>query len=50
MPRRLGALRRQDNREVVIGRKTGRESKNEVDIRRFGWVFGWAAGFSLASL
>jgi len=41
-------LRRQDKREAAIEKKSGKESKNKVEIRRLGLVFGWAAGFSLA--
>lgn len=41
-------LRRQDKREAAIEKKSDKESKNKVEIRRLGLVFGWVAGFSLA--
>lgn len=42
-------LRRQDKRETAIEKKSGKESKNKVEIRRLGLVFGWAAAFMLGT-
>ena len=41
-------LLRRDNREAAVEKKTGKEGLNKIEIRRLGWVFSWAAGFSLA--
>jgi len=41
-------LRRQDKGETAAEKKSGKEGLNKVEIRRLGWVFSWAAGFSLA--
>jgi hypothetical protein len=41
-------LRRRDDRETAVEGKPNTESKNKIEIRRLGLVFGWAAGFSLA--
>jgi hypothetical protein len=41
-------LLHQNNREAAVEKKTGKEGLNKIEIRRLGWVFSWAAGFSLA--
>ena len=41
-------LRRRDDRETAVEGKPDTESKNKIEIRRLGFVFGWAASFSLA--
>jgi len=40
-------LRRQDNKGAATEKVTGKESKDSIEVRRLGLVFGWAAGFSL---
>jgi hypothetical protein len=41
-------LLHRDNSKAAIEKKTGKGSQDKIEIRRFGWVFGWAAGFPLA--
>jgi peptidoglycan/LPS O-acetylase OafA/YrhL len=41
-------LLHRSNQEASVGKKTGKEGLNKTEIRRLGWVFAWAAGFSLA--